>query len=128
MPLLQRAGGEVTFFGADVVAGVAGLEVDGTEGAVVLEVGWGVDEGVLAAEFLLDVVEADGYILDFSGEEGLAAGGVGDGFEDLVALVFAGADVGADGVDGGLGALAFLDGFGLEDAGVVVIAIRDHNE
>src|SRR5260370_15035343 len=104
--LLQGTGGEITFFGADVVAGVAGLEIDGAEGAVVPEVGRGVDEGVLAAQLLLDVVEAYGDVLDLGGEEGLAAGGFGHGFEDLVAFVFTGADVGADGVDGGLGALA----------------------
>ncbi len=99
--LLGWPGGEVAFLGSDLVAGVEGLEVDGSEGAVLLEVGGAVDEGVLAAELFLDVAEADGYVFELGGVEGLAAGGLGDGAEDLVALVFAGADVGADGVDDG---------------------------
>ncbi len=76
--LLGWAGGEVAFFGADLVAGVEGLEVDGAEGAVLFEVGGAVDEEVLAAELFFDVVEADGYVFDAGGVEGLAAGGVGD--------------------------------------------------
>ena len=48
--------------------------------------------------------------------------------EDVVALVFAGADVGADGVDDGVGALAHLDGVGLLDAAVVVVAVGDEDE
>ena len=56
--LFWCAGGEVAQLGADVVAGIEGLQVDGAEGAIVLEVGGGVDEGVLAAELFFDVVEA----------------------------------------------------------------------
>ncbi len=62
------------------------------------------------------------------GVEGLAAGGLGDGAEDLVALVSAGADVRADGVDDGLGALTHLDGVGLLDAAVVVVSVGDEDE
>src|ERR1700754_3974557 len=121
--LWRGVGGEVAFAGADVVAGVERLQVDGSEGAVLTEVGGAVDERVLAAQLFLDVVEAGGYVLDLDREEGLAAGGFGDGLEDVVALVFAGADVGGDGVDDGLGALAHLDGVGLLGAGVVVVAV-----
>ena len=70
----------------------------------------------------------DGNVLDSHGEEGLAAGGLGDLAEDFVTLVFAGADVGGDGVDDGVGALAFFDGVGLEGAGVVVVAVGDEDE
>jgi len=126
--LLGWARGEVAFLGADLVAGIVGLEVDGAEGAVHEEVGGAVDEVVLAAELLFDVAEADGYIFELDRVEGLATGGVGDGFEDVVALVFAGADVGADGVDDGVGALTHLDGVGLLDAGVVVVAVGDEDE
>ena len=126
--LLGWAGGEVAFLCADLVAGIVGLEVDGAEGAVHPEVCGAVDEVVLAAELLFDVAEADGYVLEFDGVEGLPAGGVGDGLEDVVTLVFAGADVGADGVDDGIGALAHLDGVGLLDAAVVVVAVGDEDE
>ena len=125
---MRRAGGEVALLGADVIAGVGGLEVDGAEGSVGLEVGGAVDEVVLAAELFFDVVEADSDVFEFDGIEGLAAGGFGDGFEDVVALVFAGADVGADGVDDGIGALTHLDGVGLFDAAVVVVAVGDEDE
>ena len=104
------------------------MEVDGAEGAVHLEVGGGVDEGVLAAELFLDVAEAYGYVLYLHWEEGAPTGGVGDFFEDLVAFVFAGADVGADGVDDGLGALALLDGVAHAGAAVVVVTVGDENE
>ena len=128
MVLLGGAGGEVALLGADLVARVDRLEVDGAEGAVHLEVCRAVDEVVLAAELFFDVAEADGYVLKLDGVEGLAAGGLGDGFEDVVALVFAGADVGADGVDDGVGALAHLDSVGLFDAAVVVVAVGDEDE
>ena len=126
--LLGGLGGEVALLGADLVAGVVGLEVDGAEGAVLLEVGGAVDERVLAAELFLDVAEADGDVFDAGGVEGLAAGGLGDRREDFVALVFAGADVGADGVDDGVGALAHLDGVGLLGAAVVVVAVGDEDD
>src|SRR6266567_2965525 len=96
--LLDWTWGEVALLGADVVAGVGGLEVDGAEGAVHLEVCGAVDEVVLTAELLFDVAEADGYVLEPGGVEGLTAGGLGDLPEDVVAFVLAGADVGADGV------------------------------
>jgi hypothetical protein len=125
---LGWAGGEVAFLSADVVAGVVGLEVDGAEGAVHLEVRGAVDQMVLAAELFFDVAEADGDVFKLDGVEGLAAGGFGDLSEDIVAAVFAGADVGADGVDDGVGALAHLDGVGLLDAGVVVVAVGHEDE
>ena len=76
--LLDWAGGEVALLGADVVAGVECLEVDGAEGAVHLEVCRAVDEVVLAAELLFDVAEADGDVFELDRVEGLAAGGLGD--------------------------------------------------
>jgi hypothetical protein len=126
--LLRGFWSEVTFLGADVVSGVEGLQVDGSERAVLFEVGGPVDKLVLAAELFFDVAEADGYVLDFDWIEGLAAGGVGDLLEDFVAFVFAGADVGADGVDDGVGALAHFDGVGLFGAAVVVVAVGDEDE
>jgi len=125
---LGRARGEVAFLGSDFVSGVIGLEVDGAERAVHPEVCGAIDEVVLAAKLLFDVAEADGYVLKLDGVEGLAAGSVGDGLEDVVTLVFAWADVGADGVDDGVGALAHLDGVGLLDAAVVVIAVGDEDK
>src|SRR5215469_16219812 len=119
---------EVAFAGSDVEARIKGLEVECAESSVLFEVGWAIDERVLAAQFFLDVVEPGGYVLDFDWEEGLAASGFGDGFEDVVTLVFAGADVRADGVDDGLGALTHLDGVGLLGAGVIVVAVGDEDE
>jgi len=45
-----------------------------------------------------------------------------------VALVFAGADVGADGVDDGVGTLAHLDSVGLSTRAVVVVSVGDEDE
>ena len=126
--LLRWAGREIALLRTNVVAGIGGLQVYGAEAAVHLEVGRAVDEVVLAAEFLFDVAEADSYVFELDRVEGLAAGGLGDLSEHIVALVFAGADVGADGVDDGVGALAHLDGVGLFDAAVVVVAVGDEDD
>jgi len=126
--LLGWTRGEVAFLGADFVARIVGLEVDGAEGAIHSEICRPIDEVVLAAELLFNVAEADGYVFELRWVEGLAAGRVGDGLEDIVTLVFAWADVGADGVDDGVGALAHLDGVGLLDAGVVVVTVGDKDE
>ena len=122
------AGGEVALLGTDVVTGVGGLEVDGAEGAVHLKVCRAVDEVVLAAELLFYVTEADGDVFELDWIEGLAAGCLGDGLKNVVTLVFARADVGADGIDDRVCALAHLDGVGLFDAAVVVVAVGDEDD
>ena len=47
--------------------------------------------------------------------------------KDVVAAIAAGADVGADGVDDGLGALAFLDGVVEIGVALIVVAVGDEN-
>ena len=122
------AGSEVARVDADLIATVEGLEVDRAKGTVILEGRRAVDQGVLAAELFFNFVEAGGYVLDADGVECLTAGGFGDNAEYLVAPAFAGTDVGADAVDDGLGALAHLDGIGLLEAAVVVVAVGDDDE
>jgi hypothetical protein len=126
--VIRGARSEVPCVDADLIATVGGLEVDGTEGTVILEVRRAVDQGVLAAELFFNFAEAGGYVLDADGVEGLAAGGFGDDAEYLVSLAFARTDIGADGVDDGLGALAHLDGVGVLGAAVVVVAVGNEDE
>ena len=111
-----------------MIARIGSLEVDGTETAVHLEVSWAVDEVVLATKLFFDVTEADGYIFELDGVEGLAARSFRDLSQNIVALVFAGAYVSADGIDDGVGALTHLDGVGFLDAAVVVIAVGDKDD
>src|SRR3954447_15667191 len=98
-------GREVAFAGSNLIARIECLKIDGPEGAILLEVCRAIDEGVLAAKLFLDVMEACGYVFDLDGKEGHSASGFRDDTKDLVSLVFAGRDVGADSVDDGLGAL-----------------------
>ncbi len=77
--LLRRTRGEVALAGADLVSGVDGVQVNGAEGAVLLEVCWAVDEEVLAAELLFDAAKAVGDFFDAGGIEGTSAGGIGYG-------------------------------------------------
>src|SRR6185312_4168557 len=65
---------------------------------------------------------------DLHGIERLSAGRLGDVLQHIVSLVAAGADVGADGIDDGVGALAHLDGVALLRSAVVVIAVGDENQ
>src|SRR6516162_2821319 len=54
--------------------------------------------------------------------------GVGDALENFVSLPFGAADVGADGVDDGFGALSHLDGFFTRDVALVVVAITEQDD
>lgn len=60
------------------------MKVDGTEGTIILEGRWAVDQRVLAPKLFFNLVEAGGYVLDADGVESLTAGGFGDDAEDLV--------------------------------------------
>src|ERR1700757_4288694 len=65
---------EVAFSGSRDVTAVVAIEVDWPERAVGFEVGGGVGERVLAAQFFLDVLEAGGHLLNGWREEDLSAG------------------------------------------------------
>src|SRR5277367_6829475 len=118
---------EVALAHSNHIAAVEAEEVDRAEGAVGDEVSWFIDECVLAAELVLDVLEADGHFFQALGVEGAAAGGVGDLLQDVVAAVAAGAGVRADGVDDGLGALALLDGVVEIGVALVIVAVGDQD-
>src|SRR5271166_127397 len=121
-------GREVALADVHLVAAVVAEKVDGAEGSVGLEVGGFVDERVLTAELVLDVLEADGHLFDAFGVEGAASGGEGDLLQGVVPAVAAGTDVGADGVDDGLGALAFLDRVVEIRVALVVVSIGDEHD
>ena len=103
--------------GPDVVAGIVGLEVDGAESSILLEVSRAIFQQVLAAQLFLNSGEAGAHVLDAVGIEGPAASGVGDGLQHIASpAVLAGADVGRDRIDDGFCPLAFLDGVRLPSA------------
>jgi len=108
---------------ADLVSGVEGLEVNGAEGTVILESRWAVDQRVLAAKLFFNFAKAGGHVLDADGVEGLTAGGFGYDAEYLIAPALPGIDVGADGVDYGVGTLARFDSVGVLGAAVVIVTI-----
>src|SRR5580698_6501744 len=118
---------EVAFLCPDRVTRIDRMQVDRAERAVMLELRRFIDQQVLAAQLFFDIVEADGHIVNTLGVESLTAGSVRDPLQHVVTLVPAGADVRADGVNNRLRALAHLDGFGLEHAAVVVVAVGDKN-
>ena len=72
--------------------------------------------------------EAGGNVLHPVRVEGLTAGGFRELAKNVVALILAGAEVGADRVDDGFSALAHLDGFGLEHAAVIVISVGNEDD
>src|SRR6266849_279320 len=135
---------EIAAAGADLVA--LGFGVFGAY-LVVLAVddiiGGDVGDGVLVAELVADVLEGLVEIVDVVGEEGAAAGFLGDIVQDFVALGevrlavggFLGIGLGelnplcagADGVDDHAGALRHLNGFGAGVIGKIVVAVADEN-
>ena len=70
------------------------LQIDGAEGPILLEVGGPVVQQILATEFFLDACEACRNIFYPCREEGTSASRLGDRLQHVVALIFAGADVG----------------------------------
>ena len=87
-----------------------------------------VGDGVLAAEFVLNLSEGVGHVANLEGEEGVSAGSVGYALEDSVTRTLGTADVGADGVDDGFGALRHFDGFFARDVTLVIVAIAQQND
>jgi len=86
-------GGEVAFFGTSLVAAVSAIEIDTSEGSVFFEIGGGVGEGVLAAQFFLNFFEAVGHFLDGGREEDAAASALSHLCEDLVSFAAAGSQL-----------------------------------
>src|SRR5712691_13564826 len=125
--------GELAAASADLVAIVFGdLDADFVVLAVDDIIGGDVGDGVLVAELVADILEGLIEVVDVIGEEGAAAGFLGDIVQDFVAFGevrlavggFFGVGLGelnplragANGVDDHAGALGHLNGFG---AGVI---------
>ena len=58
----------------------------------------------------------------------MSAGSIGDAFENFVSRTLGAADVGADGVDDGFGALRHFDRFLARYVTLVVVAITQQND
>src|SRR3984957_6123481 len=103
-------------------------DLDGAVVAVVFEVCWFVRDGVLAAQFFLNLGKCVYYIANLKVKEGAAASRVGDALENLVARTLGSADVGADGIDDGLGALRHFDGLFARNVAEVIFSVAEQNE
>src|SRR5215469_6697554 len=96
--------------------------------AVVLQVGRAIGDGVLAAQFVLNFGEGVGDIANLERVKRASTGGVGDAVENFVAFSSGAADVGADRIDDGLGALRHFDGLFTGDVALVVFTIAEQND
>src|SRR5580658_1952207 len=105
------------------ILAVVGLDLNSAVMAVRFEVSRFVGNGVLAAEFVLNFEERVGHVANLEREKRTAAGGVGDALKNFIARSLGAADIGADGVNDGLGALRHLDGFFAGDVAGIVLAI-----
>src|SRR5580700_3818994 len=74
------------------ILAVVGLDLNGAVMAVRFEVGRFVGNGVLAAEFVLNLEERVGHIANLEREKGAAAGGVGDALKNFIARSLGTAD------------------------------------
>src|ERR1700685_692671 len=81
---------EVALLGARLVAAVVAIEINTSERAVVFEVGRRIGEGVLAAQFFLNFLEAVRHLFHRGREEDATAGGLGHLLQYLVAFAAAG--------------------------------------
>src|ERR1700722_1438910 len=116
---------EIAFAGAYRKPAVETEKIDRSKGSVGSEVRGLVDQRILAAQLVFNVLEVQRDIFEARGEEGAAAGGFRDLLQRVVATVAAGADIGADGVHDGLGALTLLDRVIQIRMALVVVAIGD---
>src|SRR5208283_422294 len=121
-------GGEVAFAGSDLEVFFVGGDFYGAVAAVGVEVGGLVADYVLAAEFVFDGGEGVGDVLHLEGEEGAAAGGFGQLFENFVAAQDQAAVIGGDGVDDDFGALRHFDGLRLGDVALIVFAVAENDD
>src|SRR6476620_2161914 len=127
MNLLRRGVVSATCADAEILA-VVGDDLNGAVMSVGLKVCRLIRHGVLAAEFVLDLGERDGDIANLEGKEGMSAGRVSDAFEYFVSGALGAADVGADRVDDGLGALRHFNCLFAGDVALVIFAVAKKND
>src|SRR4029077_19033333 len=118
-----------------VSAAGAGLEVffhgsnlDGAVASVGIEVGGFVGNVVLAAQLVFNGGEGVRDVLHLVGEEGAAAGGGGEVFENFVAAQDQAAVVGRDGIDENFGALCHFNGLGARVFALIVFAVAQDDD
>src|SRR5208282_2735982 len=85
--------------GADLQVFLHGRDLDGAVAPVSIEIGRFVGDVILAAQFLFDGGERARNVFHLVREEGAAASGGGEVFENLVAAQDQPAVVGGDGID-----------------------------
>src|SRR4051812_1669023 len=86
-------------------------DLDAVVASIDLEVGGLEGEGVLAAQFVLNLDKGVGDSGQLEGEKCSSAGSIRDTLQHLDILVTRSGDIGADGVHDHLGTLRHFDGF-----------------
>src|SRR5579871_1220322 len=110
------------------VFAVVGHDFNRAVVSVGLEVCGFVRNGVLAAQFVLNLGKSVGYFADLEGEESVATGGISDTLQNPVAGALRAAHVRADGVDDGLSALRHFDCFFTGDVALIIFTIAKQND
>src|ERR1041384_8554951 len=99
----------ISLFGANFVFLVIGDDLDRPELSIGLKVLWLIEDRILAAQLLINVMEGVGHVLQLKREEGLSACRLGQHLQAAIALVRVVAQVRANGIDDYAGAHVELE-------------------
>src|SRR6266404_1727144 len=118
----------VSAAGADLQVFFHGGDFDGAVASIGVEVGGLVGDVVLAAQLVFNGGEGVRDVFHLVGEEGAAAGGGSEVFEDFVAAQDQAAIVGGDGIDENFGALRHFNGLGACVFALIVFAVAEDDD
>src|SRR6266404_1869084 len=118
----------VSAAGADLEVFFHGGDFNGAVASIGIEVGGLVGNVVLAAQLVFNGGKRVRDVLHLIGEEGAAAGGGSEVFEDFVAAQDQAAVVGGNGIDENFGALRHLNGLGARVFALIVFAVAEDDD
>src|ERR1700757_3519370 len=107
---------------------IVGDNFDGSVMAVMLEIRGLVGNGVLAAEFVLNLGEGVGHIANLEREERASSGSVGNTLKNLVAGALGPADICGNRIDDGFGPLRHFDVLFARHVALVIFAVAEQND
>src|ERR1700676_3667066 len=114
--------------GADLKVFFHGSDFDGAVASIGVEVGGLVRNVVLAAQFVFNGGEGVRDVFHLVGEEGAAAGGGSEVFENFVTAQNQSAVVGGDRINENFGALRHLNGLGARVLALIVFAVAEDDQ
>src|SRR5260370_9127168 len=120
--------GVVSAAGAELEVLFHGSDIDGAGASIGIEVGGLVGNVVLAAQFVFNGGEGVRDVFHLVREEGAAAGGGSEVFENFVAAQDQSAVVGGDGIDENFGALRHFNGLGARVFALIVFAVAEDDD